>query len=104
MVEDRAIVVRDAGLLLVKRGVDTLSDHELAGIDTRVDSFNSLVQVADNLLSGRGRDDLNLVNLTIGHFDDTMGESLKTDIVSYHDHGDFLAHVKVNQDLHDDVS
>ena len=68
-----------------------------------MNSLNSLVEVADDLLSGRGWRRDNLVNLAICHFNDTMGEGLETDVVSYHDHSYSIAHVQVNEDLHNNI-
>lgn len=103
-IECGSVVVWNARLLLVQRSVDAFSDHELSCIDTSMDCLNSLVQIADDLLSGGGRCRNNLVDFTICHLNDTVSESFETNIVRHHDHSDLLAHVKIDEDFHDDVS
>ena len=68
-----------------------------------MDRFDSLVQVGDDLLSLGGRSSQNLVNLTVGHFDDSVSECLESDIVSNHDHCDLLSHVEIDQNFHDNI-
>ena len=52
-IEGCAVVVRDAGLLLVNWSADAFSDHKCTGFLTSVDGLNSLVQVTDDSLAGR---------------------------------------------------
>ena len=103
-VEGGAVIVGDALLLLVQRCVDAFANHELLGVVACVDGLHALGKTADNLLTGRRGYREDFVNLTIGHFDHTMSKSLQSNIMSDHDHRDFLPHIQVDQDLHDDVS
>ena len=52
-IEGCAVVVRDAGLLLVNWSANAFSDHKCTSVLTGVDSLNSLVQVTDDGLAGR---------------------------------------------------
>ena len=74
------------------------------GIVTLVDSFNSLVQALDDALTSLCRDSLDLVDLSVSHLNNTVCKCFKTDVVRHHDHGNLLAHVQVNQDLHHNIS
>ena len=85
MVNHSPIVHRNSLVLVFLSDIDTLTDHELVRVNTCMDGLNSLIQVANDLLSGSRGSNLNLVDLAVCHFDNAMSEVFEADIVSNHD-------------------
>ena len=66
--------------------------------------FTFLIEVFDHFASGFRISIDNLQDLAITHLYDPVREVFEALVVSDHDHCDFVLDVKINQDLHDNIS
>jgi len=97
-------VLRNARALVLRSNVDTFSDRELVLVSAFVDSLDSIREIPDNVSTSLWRRGLDLVDLTVSHSDNSVGECLQTHIVRHHDHSDLFFHVQIHKNLHHDVS